>query len=296
MVTTIACALIGLSLLVAGLTKALDAEPFVAHVRSYGLLPERLLPGACLALVALEWGLGAASLGRVAPAWTLSGAALLLLGLTAVSLWAARGGRVQTCGCYGDVVRLTPRQNAALNLLMIGLAGAALALERPRLDAPAPWAVAASAALGLIGAGLGWTSLRRGPIVDSSAARPGRRWRAEWAALPVEPTRGTWLVGFLKPECTICRVWARWLERAAEAGGHDGVAAVVAVDDADAPSPFDVRLPTAALPLGELRRLVRRAPTILVVRDGVIAERWRTIPRDQLDLLRRGGGAAASPD
>jgi hypothetical protein len=293
--TSVACVIIGMAFLAAGVIKALDAERFVTHLRAYALVPERLLPAACLALVALEWSLGASSLARVAPAWTLTGAALLLLGLSALSLWAERAGRVQTCGCYGDVVRLTPWQNAALNLLMVGLAAAALVLERPDPAAPEPWAIAGTVGAGLLGAGLGWVSLRRGPIVDVSAARPGRRWRAEWAALPVEPTRGTWLVGFLKPECLVCRVWARWLERAAEQGDYEGVAAVVA-EEADAPSPYVLRIPTAALPPGEVGRLVRRAPTILVLREGVIAERWRTIPRDQLDLLKRGGGSAASSD
>ncbi len=116
---------LGAVLLVAAWAKVLDPAAFAQQIELEGL--DFLLPATVVAMLALalEVGLGSALLLAVRRLWVLVPSALLVaffLFLTGRNYWlTARGLRSadEACGCFGNLVELTPAEAFWQDLLLL---------------------------------------------------------------------------------------------------------------------------------------------------------------------------------
>src|SRR5437660_8392594 len=100
-------AIVGAVFLVTGMLKAVDSGAFVTQVFRYQLLPPRLVFPAALLFVGLECGLGVALIVGLS-AWALPLTMATLAAFSGLTLWGAKSGRVEDCGCYGGLVLISP--------------------------------------------------------------------------------------------------------------------------------------------------------------------------------------------
>jgi thiol-disulfide isomerase/thioredoxin len=283
--------LVGALVLAAGLAKALFPPPFAMHLMKLGLLPRPLLTPATGLFIGLECALGSALLVRLAPVWLFPATAALLLALAGLAWWATATGRTEDCGCYTNLMRLTPRQSLALSagcVALMALAWAAALLSGDEGDVRA-WQAVAPAAAFATGVLLALASylvfLRSGrPLLDLGPLRVGRRWPPEGLGVVADGLgRGTHLVVFLKQGCPFCQ---RLLPALNEAHMRPDRPAVLGVVYAEVPAEEfarheEVAFPLADAPHAALRRLVAGFPMVLLLEDGVVRDK------------RIGGGAAA---
>jgi hypothetical protein len=290
--------LVGAILWLAGLAKALEPQSFVRHLRNLRLLREGALLPAAVVLVALQWGLGAALMLRLWPAWVIPGAILLLLGLAAVGYWGTVTGRTADCGCYNGVITLSPLQSLLLDIGYVALLASGWRWGAAGAPVPGRWRIAAML-LATVGGGLVtyvffryWT--RHGkPLVELTPLKVGRRWNPRWLGddLGSSAASGERIVAFLGASCPHCQLWVKVLNVVHGLEGFPEVQGVVALP-ADRLSGYvsraEVRFPVLAVRPWVAVRLSRGVtPTAVVVRDGKIEEKWvHAMPKTFTDRLR----------
>jgi hypothetical protein len=268
--------LVGGAFLFSAFVKAVDGRTFLRDLRRYRLLPARALaPSAALGTGA-EAVVGGALLFHLWPAGVLPGAMVLLVGLSALTLWGETARDLADCGCYGGVVRLTPRQSVLLNggyILM--LAGALYAT--PGASWVPSLAGAASVGLGGVGAAVAAWGSRTEPLLDLSRLRPGRRWAVEWLPDHPEVTTEPHFVVFLSPDCPYCKRWVPLLNVMHAKADLPRVLGVLALPD-DEREAFRhdhlVRFPLGQMTASRFRHMVSGYPTAVLVEEGAVAEKW----------------------
>lgn len=297
-------ALVGAVLAFAGLAKALEPEHFVRHLKNLGLLPVRLLVPVALAVISLQCGLGAALLLRLRPDWFLPAAMVLLLGLAGLGYWSTATGRTADCGCYNGLLTFSPLQSLSLDAGYASLLGFAWwqgAPPEPRLWTLALVLVAALGG-GAVAFGLLGHSARHGkPLLDLTPMKVGRRWKPSWLPSGAElPGERETLVVFLGANCSHCMQWIKVLNRVHQIPGLPSVQGVVALRPdrlADYLSRSGARFPVAPITPWAAARLSRSiTPTAVLIRDGVIREKWiRSMPKPFVERVRAEVPRAAAP-
>ena len=181
-------ALLGVVLLVAAYSKAIDPEAFAQQIRLEGLALFGSPFAWAVGMVAVEVGLGVALLLDLRRRSVLVPATLLValfVFLTARTYWRATHGGLSaadaaSCGCFGNLVERTPAEAFWQDLLMLVPALALAWVGRPAVARPADrrrrailTGVASSAAL----AAGGFAALAPGLPLDDLATRlqPGAR-------------------------------------------------------------------------------------------------------------------------
>jgi hypothetical protein len=280
-------------MLFAGLAKAVDCQAFVRHLNRLGLLPRRILGPAALATVAFECALGGALLLRLYLPYLLPVALGLTLALAGVGYWSTATGRADDCGCYNGAVVLSPRQSLLIDLAVSALLAGAWKVVGE--EAGAAWKVAAVAVLTAAACGLAVLTQRRGrPLVELSPLRIGRRFNPRWLGGEAgrSATSGDKILIFLGATCPHCRKWVRVLNLAHQLEDLPQVLGAVggtpdhsrlAASDAGA-----ARFPVVALKPWRMAHLVRgTTPTVIVLRDGTILEKWTgALPAAYAERLR----------
>jgi hypothetical protein len=299
-------ALVGAVLAFAGLAKALEPDHFVRHLKNLRLLPNRLVLPAALIVVSLQCGLGIGLLLRLWPAWLLPAAMVFLLGLAALGYWSTTTGRTADCGCYNGLLAFSPRQSLLLDVGYASLLGFSWWWGGAAAE-PGPWEMAAvlfaTLGGGLLAFGLLRHSARHGKsLLDLTPMKVGRPWKARW--LPIgaglSAGEGETLVVFLGANCSHCMQWIKVLNRVHQLPGMPSVQGVVTVRPdrlTDYLSRAGARFPVAPITPWAAARLSRSiTPTGVVVRDGVIQEKWvRSMPKSFIDRLRAEVPRAAAP-
>jgi hypothetical protein len=144
---------VGLVLLIAGLLKGVDINLFMRQIRDYGIISGRpALVVSAWGLIVLECGLGAALILLYRPRIVMPLTALLFLVFAGVTGWAWITGATQDCGCYGGLIKHTPRQAVVENLILLGATVLAWVgcrhSETPQIRVKA-WAVTITCLIGL---------------------------------------------------------------------------------------------------------------------------------------------------
>lgn len=118
----VSAGLVGLILLTAGVSKAMDMELFVRQIRDYGIISHPvLLIASAWGMVALECVLGVGLLVFYRPRLTLSVTAALVLMFVVVNTWAWLTNAAEDCGCFGEWLKHTPGEAAFQNLVMLAV-------------------------------------------------------------------------------------------------------------------------------------------------------------------------------
>jgi hypothetical protein len=286
--------LAGAAFVAAGISKLLDPDYAVRHLAKLGF-PERWVFHAVWIEVAGELTLGLALMLRISPV-LFPLAILILIGLSGLTIWAATAKRVTSCGCFGGAILLRPWQSVVLNavcclLLLLAAIWPAPALLSPRERI---------GALLLATPFFAWNSFlllwlyRRHNIslVDLTQAKFGKPFRADWiAGFDAEGSGVSQMVVFIKPTCAICKSWIPILNKISRRS--DIPALVVAMD-------------TEGVNLGQFRqehgiafaiqpvkprtvhKLIRRFPTVLVVGNGLIQEKYEAaLPPRVIEQFRQ---------
>ncbi len=290
--------LVGAILLLAGLAKALEPQSFVRHLRNLRLFQEQALLPAAVGLAALQWGLGAALMLRLWPAWMLPAAILMLLALAAVGYWGTVTGRTADCGCYNGVVTLSPLQSLLLDAGYITLLAISWLRGTAGMPAPSPGRITAALLAAAAGGFVTHTFfrywVRRGrPLIELTPLRIGRRWNPRWLGedLGISAADGEKIVIFLGASCPHCKPWVKVLNAVHRLDGLPEVQGVVTLPADRLPgyvSRAEVRFPVVAVRPWVAVRLSRGVtPTAVVIRDGRIEEKWvRAMPKTFTDRLR----------
>jgi hypothetical protein len=282
-------ALVGVVFVATGALKMLRPRSFIRQVREYGILPRhRLAHQAPLLFIAFECALGVSLLLNPGPP-VLGVTLALLAGLVFLTLWGALTGRVEDCGCYGDLILLRPWQSAALDLVYLLLTGTAWAVRPAGAGKFTPWGLAVAS---LVAAGsflLASRNLQR-PL-DTSPLKQDKMWRAGWLKeSPRDLKSGNHLVVFLGRECPYCKRWVPLLnviEVQQDFPGVMGVLALSAPEVDEFKSEHLIHFPIARMQRTLFSILAEAVPTAVLIEDGKIREKWTgKMPEPYMERVR----------
>lgn len=249
------------------------AKPFMVHVRNLKILPRSLNEIGASLFIQLECGIGAALVMSAFSAELIPVLIVLIPGLSALTVWGVRSGRIDDCGCYGGWLNLSLKQSLGLNglyIVMLVLAGVSLDV----VPVVPMWKV-----LVIIGVMALSNFLIRGsanaPLVDLSPLKPGRAWKRKW----LNPTdfqqsgSESILFVFMSQRCYRCKDWDPYIINLNET--PDLPAPVLIFPETD--SELQERLtgiPHQAINPGLFRYMVYQTPTAVLVSGEVITGRW----------------------
>lgn len=290
MLTYFSTLIVGAVFLVAGAVKALSSEKFIEHTFKYELLPEEIVPEIAIIFIGLECSLGVALLLHEFPKWLVSGSMVLLLCLSALTIWSTSSGRTNDCGCYGGLMVITPKQSILLNLGYIGLLG--LAWLYPVAESPtATWQWVLALLVLVAGTILAWQSQYE-PLVDFSPLKAGNPWKPNW--LPEKPQdwqQGSHFVVFLNKDCPYCKQWIPLLNFINTQKDMPQVIGVVSLTEEEIEvfkAEHLVRFPITRMNELVFAFLVDSFPTAILIEDGLIASKWLgEIPPKFSDRIRQ---------
>ena len=284
-----ATALVGSVFLLTGIAKALRSRQFVSHVLGYGLLPPSVLAPLAIGFIALECALGVALILHSFPRWLIPATGLLLLCLTALSLWAAHSGRLEQCACYRGLVTLSPGQSALLNLgygVLLALAWVYPAVGHRTTS----WHWLLVALVMPTAAVLAWRSRDRALL--EPFLKIGKPWRRHWLRDSSRDLgKGAHLVAFMHKDCAACKQAVPFLKILATQKDLPDVLGVMPSSDDELDrykADFKLRFPLAAVDKRLFPYLVDSMPTFVLIDDGVITGKWTgQLPGEYLARVRQ---------
>jgi uncharacterized membrane protein YphA (DoxX/SURF4 family) len=306
---------LGLVLLVAAWSKALDPMAFAREIEAQGLAGPAAAPALALAAIGLEVALGAALLLGLRRLWVLVPAAGLVaffLFLTGRAYWQDLRGALPAgagCGCFGNLVQRTPAEAFWQDLAMLAPALLLAFVGRGRGGRTFPPLRTAAVALLALGAvGFAWKApelplddlaTRLKPGVELSSLCAGRDEAATCLdAVVPDLVEGEHLV--VLADLDDAGFQAAVADLNAFVAGPEAPSLVVLTeDDEEAQRAFYWRFGPAfelrEAPAALLKPLYRSLPRAFEVRDGRVTRTFRGLPplgREAGDRVAAGDGAA----
>jgi len=282
--------IVGAIFLVTGIVKALNSKSFILHTFKYGLLPFKVVPATATGFIGLECALGVALLLHEFPEWLVPGAAVLLLCLSALTIWATSSGRTEDCGCYGELLVVTPKQSVLLNLGYILLLGLAWLYPASNHHTTTwQWMLALIALVA--GSTFGWLS-REKPLVDFSRLKVGNRWNPNWLkGTPQDLQQGSYLVVFLSKNCPHCKRWVPLLNVMSTQKDLPNVLGIMSLTNEEIEAfkaEHLVRFPIVEMDKLLFGYMADAFPTTVVVEDGVISNKFiGDVPKECFERIRQ---------
>jgi len=282
--------IVGVVLLFSGFVKAIDSGAFVGHVVQYRLIPPPLVLMACLAFIGLESALGTALMLHVWPQWLVPISILLFSGFAALTLWGAKSGRVEDCGCYGGLLALSPNQSAMLDAAYVLILAVAwmFAVQDYRTGA---WKLILTAMVLGVSIAVSIKSLQ-GALIDFSRLKKGRHWKAKWLQnSPNDLSNGSHFVVFLDKECSWCKRWVPLLNVINVQPELPRVTGVMSLNDQEVEAFKNehlIRFPIAYMDKFLTATMTSAFPTAVLIEDSQINEKWTgEMPKAYLDSIKQ---------
>lgn len=289
-VGSVARLLMGLVLVVAGLTKVWDPVPFYWEVLSYlevVHIAREWWPNigrASIVLGGAEVGLGISLLVNWRPRFCLPASVLLMalfLGLTGLAWYR---GTDMDCGCFGALVERSPGQAAAEDVVMLILLLTAWKWGTHRLPAFASLRARQFLFLGTLTA-LIVTAVRFYPEsgrLETSDLQPGLSLEGmRLRGSELDLSKGDYLVELFSPRCVRCMRTVPTLNRWLETPGLPPVVGItvypVGSEDMEHfRQKVRPRYPIATVSTADWRRLTWRHgyPRLAHLRNGVVRQVW----------------------
>jgi hypothetical protein len=290
MVAIICTFLVGAVFLVAGIIKALSSQQFIRQIFKYGLLPPQVVPQVAITFIGLECALGIALLLHSFPQWLVPGSISLILGLSALTIWATSSGRTEDCGCYGGLLLITPKQSVMLNLGYILLLGLAWLDEIADYHTET-WQWVLTLITLVAGSTLGWLSQGK-PIVDFSRLKVGNHWHPRWLKNSSQDLQqGSHFVVFLSKDCPYCKQWVPLLNVMSTQKDLPNVTGVMSLTTEDIEAfkaEHLIRFPVVQMNRLLFGYMVDRVPTAVLIEDGLISDTWLSeIPKEFFDRIKQ---------
>lgn len=280
--------IVGTVFLVTGLVKALSSRQFIWHVFKYGLLPPEVVSLIAISFIGLECALGTALILHEFPQWLVPGSIVLLLCLSALTLWSTASGRTSECGCYGDLLVLTPKQSLLLNLGYILLLGIAwlYPVANPHTET---WQWVLTVVVLVVTSTLGWQSQYQ-PLVDLNRLTPGGYWKRSWLNdCPFDLQQGSYFVVFLSPGCSYCKRWIPALNVIHAQSDFPQVLGIMEFTHEELDvfrNELEVYFPLVSMDKRLFGSMVDSFPTAVLIEDGMISGKWiGKMPEEFLDRI-----------
>lgn len=275
MVAYLATSIVGSVFLITGVVKALNSGLFIRHIFNYGL-PPRLLIQTATIFIGLECALGVGLVLHEFPQWLVPGTIVLLMCLSALTIWATSSGRTENCGCYGGLLFISPKQSVLLNLGYILLLGMAwLYPVANHHTSKWQWILALIALV--IGSILGWRSFEK-PLVEFSRLKVGNRWQARWLKdSPIDLQQGSHFVVFLGKDCPVCEKWVPLLNVMSTQKNLPNVVGITPLNSQEIEVfKAEYLVPFPIIPMTKVlfSYMIDKVPTAVLIQDGVISDKW----------------------
>ena len=266
--------LIGIVLFFAGLLKSLYIQPFIGHVTSLKLFPQKSNVLIALLFVEIECGLGMSLILHVYPQELIPFTIFLILVLSVLNYWAVRSGRAEDCGCYGGLITFTPRQSLALNLFYLAILWIGYISQ---IDgyATGMWKVWIVVITILIGGYLAKQSAKS-PLIDLSRLRKGSSWQDSWLNSDIFKA-GSFFITFLNRNCADCTKWIDELKNLKTIGNSPTIVCLLPDDSASvnyADTEIKPHFTYFLVDRRLFRRLVFQTPTAVLVSESKVVEKW----------------------
>jgi uncharacterized membrane protein YphA (DoxX/SURF4 family) len=273
---------LGLVLLVAGLSKALDPAEFAHQIETYGIFSGRAAVILAYFLIPVEIALGSALILRYRPRLAAVAAVVLLAIFMAATGYAWSQGKTEGCGCFGSFAQRTPGEVLMEDSLFVLLGVVAIVLGSRKPGREIGRGIGVMAAM--VGAGvvlpLAAYALPLDPVVTD--LRVGRSITGlPLGESPIDLSRGDFLIALLDihdprsreivKRLNAIRDPRKGLEVLAFFGGELDEKTIFCFNT----SPdFEV----VAVPRPDLKRLYRKLPRFFLIRDGSVTRIWDITP------------------
>lgn len=290
MIVAFGLTIVGVILLLAGVVKVLDSKKFTELLLRYGL-PLRFASQLATILIGLECAWGTALIVQVFPRYLSIGTIALLLVLSGLTLWATSVGRTEDCGCYGDVLIITPKQSVLLNLGYCLLLTPLLLADDLLANSAVGWQWVVILSALMIGSVLSWQS-RNKPLIDLSRLQVGKRWQSRWLSNQSQRLlEGSHFVVFLGKDCPFCKEWIPLLnvmKIRTDLPGVTGVMAATAEEIEAFASQYSVQFPLVSMNKILFQHMVSGVPTGVLLEDGVIVNKLvGEMPKELSDRIKQ---------
>jgi len=298
MIALVTTVLVGGVFLLSGTIKALNPLPFIRHIRKLNILPEKAASLSAHVFIQLEWAIGLALILQLSPEILILPIMMLLLGLTTISFWGIRSGRIAHCGCYGGALLVSPENSWKLNgfyLLLLGLAwtypSGVMGSELWKI-----WVITA----GLVMSNMLTKRSIGKPLLDLSPIQQGKRWQVKWVLeAPALIELESCLVVLLNQRCSECNQWIPLLNQLHQDGSQPEVIGILPillpgqVLNPDLPQPV---FPTYTIPRWKFNHLIAEPPHALLLEKGMITQTWlREFPSlSSSSILSRSSGGSST--
>jgi hypothetical protein len=284
----------GAVLLASALGKAIAPQVFAEHLGKLVSLPRSFLKAIAVLAVSGETALAVPLVLIAGPSELVAASLALLVVFTLVTLTAWRMGKIEECGCYGPLLRLSPPISAGFNLVPVALLVIALkavpGTQLGGVHTALVWAVTGGLATALLAGAV----LLLPRIVVPIAV--GRAWPARWLPQVRISAHGYHLVVFLQPGCRACLAWAKALGQLTSVDGFWPLT-VIASGKAGNTAALgkSARSPVAHCGVARFWILAHEVPMAALVRDGVVCDVWRkTMPEVWVQRLRQARSESSS--
>lgn len=241
-----------------------------------------------VSVIGLEWFLGIALL----LGWQRWGVVpITLLTLVAFSLltaWALYHKKIEDCGCYGSLFSIHPRYSILLNLiyfivLEIDYFWSSFSLQESNLKGVI---IGGTTAMVVVVA----RASRRGPLMDISLTRPGRRWKQSWVhSILLNGVQGSYLLVFLGEDCPYCKRWIPGLNILNVQANSPQVIGILASapDRVEAfAEEHGALFPVVSMKSQLFYRMATRSPTAVLIVDGKVQKKWiGRLPEDYIQRI-----------
>ena len=286
----VAALLLGSVLAFSAITKMISPKAFVASVEAYGVLPPSTVLAAATGLVGLEFALGlmlVIGIFRRSAAWITLPLVLLFIGMI---LHAMRVG-ISQCGCFGEVIKLSPGQELIVDVVLLVLT--ALVLWRGE-----------DVRLGSLGLrhGFAWGGLCLGavlfllggpaPTTQAAGSIEGSKLTVLSTAEPPVPNDKDALYFFFSADCDHCWSFAPAVELSARRLEGVEVRGITFSDPfalEEFRRAFNPSYPLHVLSEPAFNSITREYPAAVWIQDGNVVQSWAGFVPSHRALAEIGG-------
>ncbi len=203
---------------------------------------------------------------------------IMLVAFAAITVWGASTGRISDCGCYGNLVVLSPLASASVTALYAGMIVFAWWQRASFALAPAAgWNILIGSTAFFAGASgfSSWSYAKFArDLVDTSPLQPGKRWDPAWLAeFDMHASAREQLVILMSRDCSVCKKWIQPLNKISRRADMPQVIAGMVGDEEEIVGfrkESGMDFPVLAMKRDTMGRLAAAYPTIVGIEDGVI--------------------------
>lgn len=282
--------IIGLVFLGTAIIKSFSSQQFIYHIYRYRLLYPQIIPKIAITFIGLEATLGIGLITNAFPQYLIPFSIILLIALSALTGWSTSTGKTEDCGCYGDLLVVTPKQSILLNLGYITLLAIGW-VYLPSEHHTATWQWVLPLFVGITASLMAWKSQDK-PLIDLSRLKIGNRWKKRWLKhYSQDLTKDSHFVVFLSQDCPYCKRWIPFLNMMNTQKDLPHVLGIMSSKTENLEDFEDeqmVRFPLVLMDKLLLKYMVDAYPTAILIEDGVIKDKWiGEIPEPYLNRIKQ---------